>query len=82
MYFVIAYSRLEGKRLNYEVFHESQHDDAHRLYARLLHEYINEENGNVEVNVFESKSEEDFRETHARYFETMAEAIDSLKRAI
>jgi hypothetical protein len=80
MYFVMAYSRKQGKRLAFDTFEEKQRTEANDRYTSLLHDYLDTDD--VEVNVFESESEEVFRITHARYFQSASDSIESLRRAL
>jgi hypothetical protein len=78
MLFVVAFNRRTGDRVEYFTFNPAQRDEASDRYSELLRRYIGADDGNVEVNIFESGSEETFKKTHSRYFRTAKQINEDL----
>jgi len=82
MIFVIAFDRASNELLAFDRFAEGQRVAAESRYRELLKDrWFDPRDYTIEVNVFESKDEATFRVTHARYFQSTAETIASLRKA-
>ncbi len=81
MIFLVVYDRREQRTLTFERFDDTQRAEARRrrLDAQLE---VPKEEGRYEVVLLESRSEEDLRITHSRYFLSTAELIASSKEAV
>jgi hypothetical protein len=69
--FLVIYDRLGGDLITFEKYEDDQIAQANS--DRLQAEIENATNGDVEIVILRSDSEEQVRRTHARYFETLAE---------
>jgi hypothetical protein len=77
-YFLIVYSRSSSKTLSLRAFDGYREAAAERLKSELEHR----KNLDIEVVVLQGEQEEDLRRTHARYFATGQEMVDSLMAAL
>jgi len=79
MFFLIEYDRIRGRIVSFKAFDESVRHDAEA--ARLEMEIdLNRLGVEREVVLMEATSEEALRRTHRRYFEDLAELVDSSAR--
>ena len=65
-WFLLAFDRVSGQIVQLLQFPASARDDAWSARDRLIGQYLS--NPEIEVVLLGSKSEEDLRVTHARYF--------------
>jgi hypothetical protein len=80
MIFVIAFDRGRGTIVAYKTFEESARLEAESMYRMRLADAMFQDRDAVEVNMFEADSEAAFRKTHSRYFQTIKQPIESLRR--
>ena len=78
MIFVVAFNRASSKLEEYRQFPESERSQAEILYRSLLANAMFHDNKSVEVNMFKARSEDIFRKTHSRYFETPARLMHGI----
>ena len=82
MIFVVAFDRRADRVLTLEKFDLTARADAEARYRFFLQKALFEFKGLLEVNMFEAADEATFRETHSRYFQTTAQTIDALRKAL
>jgi hypothetical protein len=75
MFFVIQYAKREGVTTQVEEFDDEQRGDA--LRRRFALEAANQDDPNIEVVVLGAESERDVRQTHARYFNSLDELLET-----
>ena len=79
MIFLIGYDRNRGQIVTFKTFNDSERQDAED--ARLEMELeLNRLGTEREVVILEADTEEALRRTHRRYFEDLAELVDSTAR--
>jgi len=82
MIFVVAFDRTTSELLTFESFADETRTEAESLYRSLLAGTMFDLAPEVEVNMFESESEHAFHKTHARYFQTVKQTLDDIRRAL
>jgi hypothetical protein len=71
MIFLVIYDRRGGQLIDFKTYED---DQVVRANADRLHSEIeNATNGDIEIVILRSDSEEQVRRTHARYFQTLKE---------
>lgn len=76
MIFLIEYDRSEGRIITFETFEDSAREKAEDSRLQLELE-LNGRGTEREVVLLEATSEEALRRTHRRYFEDLAELVNS-----
>ena len=79
MFYLIVYDRNTSTRTSLETFANDHADEA--FEKRLVYELNHAENNTVEVALLQSEDFAVLRRTHARYFSTVEELVDDVRRA-
>jgi hypothetical protein len=76
MIFLIEYDRSQGRIVTFHKFNDSERPNAEAMRLELELE-LNRIGKGHEVVLLEAASEEALRRTHRRYFEDLAELVNS-----
>lgn len=79
MIFLIEYDRPRGKIVTFKTFNDSERQNAEDSRLELELE-LNRLDTEREVVILEAATEEALRRTHRRYFEDLAELVNSPAR--
>jgi hypothetical protein len=81
MIFLIQYDRSKGQLLRLQRYEEADREEADRTRLKLELDSLGC-GGDMEILIFDSRSEEVLRQTHRRYFESAEQLLDGARSEI